>query len=113
VGSLRGQRTAPRQQPSAARDAGRLVLFLAGFLFWPLWIGAIIALIVAVCRPRTIIIADPSKPRPDGIGRFVDGALRPKPRRKPSQFELAFPPSPPAPTTHDDDGGEKRDARLS
>ena len=89
-----------------------VVLFLAGFLFWPLWIGAIIALIVAVCRPRTIIIADPSKPRPDGIGRFVDGAWRPKPRRKPSQFELAFPPSPPAPTTHDDDGGEKRDARL-
>jgi hypothetical protein len=74
-----------------------VALFILGFVFPPLWIGAVIALIIVICRPKTIIIADPNKPRPDGIGRFVDGALRPKPRRKPSQFESAFPaPAPEA-----------------
>ena len=72
-----------------------IVLFLGGFLFPPLWIAAVIALIIAICRPRKVIVADPNKPRPDGIGRFVDGALRPKPKRKPSQFEVAFPPDDP------------------
>jgi hypothetical protein len=48
-----------------------VALFILGFVFPPLWIGAVIALIIVICRPKTIIIADPNKPRPDGIGRLL------------------------------------------
>jgi len=41
-----------------------VILFLAGFLFPPIWILFVIALIVAVCRPKKVVLVEPYTNRP-------------------------------------------------